>query len=85
MQEQLQEAYELQEELEARAGKGGGGGSNSDTAVLKLEFELKQLKRELEDGKAAHEAEKAKLREQVAQASKAAPAQSRCANLFSIA
>lgn len=85
MKEQLQAAYELQEELEARAGNAGKG---SDTAVLKvkrvfflgrflvssffvqLEFEIKQLKKDLEEarqnGGAEAKSEIAKLKEELA-------------------
>ncbi len=64
IKDQLQEAYELQEELEARAGGAGKGGS--DTAVLKLEFEIKQLKKELDEAKEGGGAETAKLRDELA-------------------
>jgi hypothetical protein len=85
LKEQLQAAYELQEELEARAGNAGKG---SDTAVLKvkrvfflgrflvssffvqLEFEIKQLKKDLEEarqnGGAEAKSEIAKLKEELA-------------------
>ena len=65
LKEQLQEAYELQEELEARAG-GGGGVGGSDTVVLKLEFEIKQLKKDLAEAEKGGGADVAKLEAELA-------------------